>query len=180
MRATIVTVSNGGDCSVESNHIAVTVLPAPSVSLSVSGDTLTCYDGISVQWYFNGTALNGDTAFTYIAPYSGIYAVLVTDSDGCSSQSNGVQVFAAGILLIKGDNNISIYPNPISQGNVILDVTPALLGSKAEIYDSKGSMVEGFNITSLKMNLDMSFESGVYIARIISGSNIYIRKLVKL
>jgi hypothetical protein len=85
-----------------------------------------------------------------------------------------------GILTIGGDENISIYPNPFSQGNVTLEVTPAILGGNAEIYDSKGSMVDGFNITSLKSNLDMPFEAGVYIVRITSGSNIYIRKLVKL
>jgi hypothetical protein len=41
-------------------------------------------------------------------------------------------------------------------------------------------MVGGLSITSLKSNLDMPFESGVYIIRIIAGGNVYIRKLVKL
>jgi hypothetical protein len=175
-----VTVSDGGNCSVESNHIAISVKPEPSISLSVDGDTLRCYSGIAYQWYLNGDAITGATADSLIARTPGTYSVLITDTDGCSDESNGVPIFNVGILTIGGDENISIYPNPFSQGNVTLEVTPAILGGNAEIYDSKGSMVDGFNITSLKSNLDMPFEAGVYIVRITSGSNIYIRKLVKL
>jgi hypothetical protein len=175
-----VTVSDGGNCSAESNHILLNVLSAPSVSISVNGDTLRCYSGIAYQWYLNGAALNGDTQYSYIAAVPGDYSVVITDSNGCSTESNGVQILSTGISAIITKDNISIYPNPFSQGNVTLEVTPALLGSKAEIYDSKGSMVNGFIIETLKMNLDMPFESGVYIVRITSGSNIYIRKLVKL
>jgi hypothetical protein len=63
---------------------------------------------------------------------------------------------------------------------VILEVNQTLLGSHAQIFDSKGSMVNEFNIESLKTNMALELESGVYIVHIKSGINGYYSRVVKL
>jgi N-acetylneuraminic acid mutarotase len=175
-----VSVSNGINCSAVSNQVVLSELPAPSISVSKNGDTLSCYNGTKYQWYLDGSKLTGDTNAVLVAPTSGGYTVVVTDSNGCTAQSNAIAILGAGILNINEDDNIHIYPNPLSNGNVTLEVNETLLGSHAQIFDSKGSMVNGFNIDSIKTNMALKLESGVYIIRITSRKNVFFSKLVKL
>ncbi len=175
-----VTVSDGGNCSAVSNQISLMEIPGPPISISQSGDTLTCYNGTFYQWYFNGAKITGATQDTFIARNPGDYSVIVTDSNGCSAESNGIQILSAGISALDKSNIIRIYPNPISQDKMTLEVNENLVGSKLEIYDTKGSVVSQFTIENAKTEVDLTLESGVYILRISSGANMYVSKLVKL
>jgi N-acetylneuraminic acid mutarotase len=177
----VVTVTDLTNCS-SAIGVAVNanVLPPGAVSTSESGDTLSCYTGLAFQWFANGNKLSGDTNAVFIAPGPGDYYAVITDSNGCSEQSDIIQILGAGISNITADDNIHIYPNPLSNSNVILEVNQTLLGSHAQIFDSKGSMVNEFNIESLKTNMALELESGVYIVHIKSGINGYYSRVVKL
>jgi N-acetylneuraminic acid mutarotase len=177
----VVTVTDITNCS-SAIGIAVNsnVFPAGEISLSQSADTLTCYTGVAFQWYANGNKLNGDTNAVFIAPGPGDYYVVISDSNGCSEQSDIIQILGAGISNITADDNIHIYPNPLSNSNVILEVNQTLLGSHAQIFDIKGSIVNELNIETIKTDLNLELEAGVYIVRIASGNNTVIGKIVKL
>ena len=45
------------------------------------------------QWYSNGVAIAGATGSTVYAKLSGVYTVRLTNAGGCSSTSNGIQVY---------------------------------------------------------------------------------------
>jgi hypothetical protein len=175
-----VTVSNGGDCSAVSNHLLLYVLPIPIVSISVSGDTLTCYNGTSYQWYFDGIAVTGADSGTYIANNPGEYMAVVSDSNGCTSQSNDVKIFATDISIVEEGENISIYPNPLISGLWHLHINSNFIGNELEIMDDNGRTIFRQKIKTTFSEIPMEFASGVYFLRVSLPHNMLIRKLVKL
>ena len=72
----------------------VTISPLPSLTPSgtvriCNGDstTLTAGSAVSYLWLKNGTVLSGVTAGSYVAKTAGLYAVVATNSLGCSDTS---------------------------------------------------------------------------------------------
>ena len=172
------TVSDFTGCTAESNHLAISVYPVPSVSITVQGDTLTSFGQSNYQWLYNNNAIPGAIGALYIAHQSGSYALQVTDSNGCTTTSTAVPV-TTGISDIS-EERISIYPNPNSVGNWQLAVDNDLLGAKLEVYDEQGRIVFQSKISLLKSKIDLDVSSGVYYLRISNDSVSVVRKLVKL
>ena len=85
-----VTVTDNGNCTAASNHIAIAVYPQPPVSISVSGDSLLAYNAVTYQWILNGNAIQGANSNLYIPAQSGSYQVQVTDTNGCTATSIAV------------------------------------------------------------------------------------------
>ena len=93
-----VTATDTNGCEARSDTVSLTVLPRPVAELRAAGDSVVCGDGhvrleatpgfVSYEWS------NGDLTD---APYldvdeSGVYSVMVLDSNGCSGRSNPVRV----------------------------------------------------------------------------------------
>ena len=173
-----VTVTDNNGCTAESNHIAVTVHPAPPVSISVNGDTLSAYGAVSYLWYFNGNQINNATDSTYIATQSGYYTVKVTDGNGCTALSNPVNVNLSGISSILS-SELSIYPNP-STGNWVVAVDETLIGASLEVYDNNGRLVYTTRIEGLKTSINTDLAKGIYLLKVISGEATAAHKLVRL
>jgi hypothetical protein len=171
-------VTDNTGCTAESNHVNITVLTPPQVSISRNGDTLTAYGASHVQWYLNNNPIPGATHNTCIANAYGNYTVEVTDANGCSSVSQPVRI--TGDENINEDDNISIYPNPLANGNWQLQVDNRLIGAQIEIYDDNGRIVYTAEIKNLRTEISPQFSSGVYFLHIISGTSVLSRKLVKL
>ena len=102
------TVSNSSLCSANStNTINVIVNPRPTVpSVSISGNTSFCQGSnvvLSVpvnstynyQWINSGNNISGATSNSYIALNSGKYALKVSNTEGCSTLSQEVNVNVA-------------------------------------------------------------------------------------
>jgi len=91
-----ITVLNEFGCSAESNPF--TVLPGPFVSAVPGGCHTRCSpdtlclpvipDITSWQWFFNGMAIPGATTTDFIAQQSGTYFAELTDANGCTRQSD--------------------------------------------------------------------------------------------
>ena len=78
-----------------SKSIEITVFPLPVAM--IEGDDAICDGDVSVlttgeyvsyQWYFNETAIDGATEQTFAADLAGVYAVWVTDENGCTDLSD--------------------------------------------------------------------------------------------
>lgn len=111
-----VQVTNGSGCSSISNPITVIVNPPPLATLSNSGSLTFCQgssvtlnanigSGLNYQWKKDGVNLIGANATSYSAITTGSYSVLITDINGCSSNSNILSV------------TVNPIPNPIIFGN---------------------------------------------------------------
>jgi hypothetical protein len=98
-----VVVTNNGDCSATSSISSVTVNSLPIASITPSSSTTFCQGssvllnantdlGLTYQWQNNGLNIISESAVSYTATTSGNYAVLVTNSNGCSVTSTTTTV----------------------------------------------------------------------------------------
>lgn len=171
-----VTVTDNGNCTASSNHLAISIRPQPPVSVSVNGDTLTSYNATTYQWYRNGVLIQGATSPKYVPTQGGSYQVLVSDTAGCTALSNPIVISGIADVLNQG---ISVYPNP-SLDNWFIDVNDELLNSTAQIFDNNGRLV--YQVTLLQNRTEVSFDAaqGVYMLRINNSKYSFSRKLIKL
>ena len=122
-------VNNSGVCGI-SDTVVVTVNENPNPDIYQSGDVTIC-DGESVmlstsnngslQWFNNGSPINGATAVNYTTSASGSYSVTAFDAGGCSGSSYSVIVTvksnAVPVITWTGDLNFC------DGGNVVLSTT---------------------------------------------------------
>ena len=105
--------ANGSDTLLITNYISVYPAPPPQ-SITQSADTLFAVQGSAMyEWFFNGNLISGATDYFYIAPASGDYNVIATDSNGCEVEAAILSV-AASIEFHTYDRTIEIFPNPVS------------------------------------------------------------------
>lgn len=108
---TLVTASG---CAVEITEYTVVVnsLPA-SPSVTQNGATLSVPDAFNTyQWYQDGFALNNADAYTYTAAVNGQYFVAVSDTNGCTTFSDTINVTGVGINDLNLAYDLKVYPNP--------------------------------------------------------------------
>jgi hypothetical protein len=177
--------ANGSDTLLLSNYI--TVYPSPSSqSITQNGDTLFAISGAGTyQWYFNGNIINGASDYFYVAPASGDYNVVATDSNGCEVEAAVFNVLAGLTLTVSKGEGIILYPNPVSNKLIIQAIPqsgpPATSGPAIEIsiYNMLGELVTP-PIDYKMMTVDCEhLSSGVYIVEFSKGDMIYRAKFVK-
>jgi hypothetical protein len=172
-----VTATDNNGCTVTSNHVSVTVLPVPPVSITVNGDTLRVYNTSNCQWYFDGSPIPGATSPMYIATQQGDYQVQVTDSNGCTSTSNKTTV-SVGVEEISTEA-VRVYPNPNGTGTWQLEVSELMLGSNCEVYDAEGKIVYEGRLLNNKSSIGLNVSAGVYVLKLSSKQKSYCIKLIQ-
>jgi hypothetical protein len=164
-------------CMDTSNTIAIVVNAPPSVSITISGDTLTASNGLTFQWYINGSPLPGDNGKQIVGTKAGEYTVQITDSNGCTNTSNPVSL--AGVNQLSADA-ITLYPNP-SAGSWHLAIADELVGAALEVWNNEGQIIHQSKITSVNNEINLpALANGVYFLRISSSDGVMVRKIVKL
>ncbi len=175
-----VTITDDGNCTVASNHVTINTFPLPPVSVSVNGDTMTSFDAVGYQWYFNGNRIEGAIGNIYIAPQAGNYAVLITDSNNCHVFSNPLTIGTVGINETSASETFQVYPNPLFNGNWVLRVDGSLVGADMEILDADGRLINKSEIRNTNTEIDMTASRGIYFLRLHSAKGILVRKLIHL
>jgi gliding motility-associated-like protein len=108
-------VTPGLKPTTSSLDVTVNIVPGGS-SFNITGNPIICPPttnalsvtaGYSYQWFKDGVALPGETAFTYNASQPGDYSVLVNQGT-CSSTSNTFNVYAVGF---SASIDVSLLPN---------------------------------------------------------------------
>ncbi len=98
----------------------VTVNPLPPAIISVNGPTSYCpattatktnlsvatAEGYTYQWYNNDVAIPGATRFNHTPAETGAYTIKVTNTDGCSTTSNPVNMVLQEVLTSNGSINL--------------------------------------------------------------------------
>jgi hypothetical protein len=104
-----VAVSNATNCTTLSNSIVITVNPRPAAYITYNTPLEFCEGsavvlvanpgtGLTYQWFMDGVS-NGNTSNINISSVSGQYALKVTNSFGCSTNSDNLDV--------------TVYPTPV-------------------------------------------------------------------
>lgn len=171
------TVTYNSGCTAESNHYSLRVYPVPSVSIIVSGDTLSSYGAVGYQWLLNNEDIQGATNPLYIAKQNGSYSLEITDTSGCTETSNPVNITTvAGINEVTADAFFSIYPNPVTDGSLIVVTAPQFEGQSLRLFDAEGRLVGNWIITSTRTALPLSpLARGVYFLKLEGG----VRRVVR-
>jgi hypothetical protein len=175
-----VTVTGSNNCQKESNHISLNTYPTPSVSVSVSGDTLSAYNASSYQWLKDGSLINGATNNRYVVTEAGSYQVMVTDSNGCTATSNAISANPTGINDLDNSALLRVQPNPLQSGNWVVECDTRYTGGTIEVYDANGRIVYNTTIRQGKTELNFEAAKGVYYLRVNHTGNSRVVKLVKL
>ena len=188
------TETDQNGCTVESNHVAITVCPNPPVAISGNGnnDSLCAYtpNGFSgcdtIKWYRNDTLINyNSNCILPVLP--GHYTFTIAYDSTCCIDACCCQVFAIPFI-VSGISNLnqettSIYPNPIPPGSDSreqVSVGTGLIGADIEIFDCEGKIVYRSKINSLNTEFEMNVAPGIYLLHIYSQQYNLVRKLVKL
>lgn len=174
-----VTVTDGGNCTASSLGQSLYAYPLPPVSVTVNGDTMTAYNGITYQWYFNGEVIAGATGSQYVATQNGTYAVVITDDNGCGASSNGISMVRTDIgILVERD--IVVYPNPNANGTWYVQLANDMFDAQAQVYDYSGKLVYDAVLMDNTNTISFDAASGVYVLKVKTGSNTITKKLIKL
>ncbi|HYV90129.1 MAG TPA: PKD domain-containing protein [Chitinophagales bacterium] len=122
----ITTSASGNDTLTLPNYITVYPTP-PFPTITQAGYTLTSSAANSYQWQFNSVNIPGATNQSFIVLQTGLYTVIVSDSNGCVNSTNQY-VLISGIADVS-DAGISVYPNP-SNGRFMVEwLNPEKIGT---------------------------------------------------
>ena len=174
-----VTVKDSSGCTVRSDIKSITTYPIFSVPIVADGKFLSSYGAATYQWYLNDTPILNATTDTLLVKEPGAYSLYVTDSNGCATFSEPVNLISTGINQLAEDQ-VLLYPNPNSTGSWKLAVNDELVGKVLSVYDVQGQLVYQTMIQTAKSEIVLGVPSGVYWLKIYSANGDVVRKMVKL
>jgi PKD repeat protein len=180
----ITTSAAGNDTLTLSNYMTVFTNPLAPV-ITQNGNVITSTPAITYQWQFNSIDIPGATNQSYTISESGVYTVIIADSNSCSAQSS-VDAIISGINEADGGGIIAIYPNP-SDGNFQLEVSGEELPSdlQVRIYNTIGQLVFYSDKSNQGKQFSMNIElhdiaAGVYFLEISADVTLLKKKLIIL
>ncbi len=97
------------NCAGQSDTVYIAILSAQAPVITQNGSVLTSSAGASYQWYLNGNSIPLATGQNYTMLESGSYMLSVTDSNGCSAES---EPFLMTNIAFDSHQGILLYPNP--------------------------------------------------------------------
>ncbi|HEY4149431.1 MAG TPA: T9SS type A sorting domain-containing protein, partial [Chitinophagaceae bacterium] len=170
------------DCLSDRTAVVATVGPTAPVITQV-GDSLVSSIATGIQWYLNGSIINGATSQKYKPVQSGNYQAGIT-AGSCTSYSNTLNVTATATVDVNGVAiGLTVAPNPSSGVfNVSFAVTTRD-DLKIDVMNMVGQTIysqtyPGF-IGTFNNSLNIgTVAAGVYILRIQHHNTWYLKKLL--
>jgi hypothetical protein len=171
------TTSNANGCDSIAT-LVLTINAIPTATATGNGAVLTSSTGSTYQWIDCATnsPIQGATSQTFTATENGSYAVIVTNSSGCSDTSNCVAVQTIGTNeLSKFDINVN--PNP-STGVFNIDfVSP--METRLTVLDASGRIIYTMDMSNDTV-LDLtSVVTGIYYLQLNSNEFKKVIRVVK-
>lgn len=116
-----VTVTSGAGCMGTSPPLTITVFSPMKPVITQVGMQLQSSAAIQYQWYLDDTLIPGATAREYIAQRSGLYYVKITDSNGCTADSDPMRIqteIASSLITIP---NLTATPGEVVRIPIVLE-----------------------------------------------------------
>ena len=169
-------------CYVQSSTIHIDMLASPNLNITQNSTTLTAHqNGATYQWIdcISNFAIAGATNQSYTATANGNYAVVITNTNGCSDTSACIAITTVGINENNLQNVISISPNPVKDFlNINIIINKNLQVKKLIIKNSIGETVYTHDKNYLQTNI-AQLATGVYTVELITDKGNWIGKFVK-
>lgn len=167
---------NSAACYARSSPVPVVFVPLPDTSVTTNGPLLTASQGgAGYQWVHcnDYTLVPGATGQAFTATTSGSYALIITNSSGCTDTSACHTVIATGVAGVLQHNEVALYPNPGS--NTLHVVTKAQLQS-VTIINQLGQPVLVSHLQHINI---ASLTPGVYNVIVVTDAGTSALRLVK-
>ena len=157
----------------------------PKISISgrnTMSPTLTSSSDEGNQWYFNGSALDGETNPSLDITHQGIYAVRVS-ADDCVSELSDAKVFIiTGDTDARQDEALLVYPNPVHDRLFVSLQGFSNTGTlQMGIYDFSGRLILNKQVLPGDVEeVDVrGYAAGKYLLRVAQDRNIVNRHFIK-
>ena len=180
-------------CQETSAPVTTTVNTNPQSSFSITG---TLYTGSPITftnqssgaasyfWQFGdgNSSTDENTGHTYTTMNSFTVNLTVTGANGCQDISSQQIAVVTGL---PGEEGISVYPNPVRQGSLVIEITEK---AGAAVHMSLVNMLgqpmfeDQFQSTGDAMSRTVpasALSEGIYVLKINVGDRIVTRKIVK-
>lgn len=116
--------------------------PAPPVAEYDSENNILsctgCDGALDIEWYLNGYLEEGENSASWSPLDNGLYAVEVTDTNGCSAISEEIVVIVTSVEGLQVHESLLVYPNPASDF-VIFE--SSLDQFYLDLYSSTGQLI---------------------------------------
>ncbi len=150
------TATNENLCSV-TDELMITVNELPSATVVEDGNTLQAADGVSYQWYLDGSPIDGETNQMLTTIGGGQYYAIVTSTEGCETTSETITIVGLHELNSK---SVRVYPNPMSNSAWLQLPTGA---NNVTLIDMTGRVVSTWNNYYNAILIErLNFASGLY------------------
>ena len=176
-------IANDGYGDSVSFSFVVNVLASPNLNVTQNSTTLTAQQiGATYQWIDcnnNNTAISGATNQSYTATSNGNYAVVVTNTNGCSDTSTCISITTVGIDENDFQNSISISPNPVKDFlNIYITSNKNFKVEKLIIKNLIGETVYVDEKKYLQTNIS-KLATGIYTVELITDKGTWVSKFAK-
>ena len=165
------TVESPEGCTGKSDTLIVIPRPLPVATITMDGLTLECSDAVTYQWFLDSIPLPGADGQVWEAEQNGHYHVQVTDSAGCSANSDTVFIFSVGIPEASR-TEIGLWPVPVSDRLHVRGMDPSLGEARYGIFDASGRKVQFGVVEQGSPVLDVhGLASGPYLLSLRGSSS---------
>ncbi len=181
------TLDNG--CSVSSQfNVQADNIPAQPI-LSIQGPDLviTNYSSGNIQWYLDGTAIQGANGVTFTPTINGTYTVQISNACG-SSTSDPIAWSVTAVQNFDPSIGFRVYPNPYKgQTNIYYSLNQSS-NVKLEVYNMVGQLVHtivnekqsagqyNYEFSAVKLNMT----AGSYMIKLTVNDKINTAQIVEL
>ena len=166
----------------------VIVMPQPeSPSVEVSGIELsTTTEADAYQWFLDGNPIPDATEATYTAETDGFYMLQITNSNGCSTFSDPVEMMATGIDTPKSAVLFGVQPNPLTDLAQITYSLDQNTTVSIELYNLTGQLVthlvnerQGSGTYNLPLDANaLNLSQGIYFINVQMDNHAWVEKIV--
>ncbi|MBK8499344.1 MAG: PKD domain-containing protein [Flavobacteriales bacterium] len=163
-----VTGTDGYGCV---NNTPVTIEvdpPPPAPTVTNTGTQVSSTPANGYQWYVDGDLIPGATQQDWSPLVNGNYSVVITDANGCHSQSLPVYFGTVG-LVDAAAQGLRIFPQPADE---MITITGIIPGTDVRLLDASGRVAIAQRSTaSGTLNMDVrKLAPGSYVLEVGSGA----------
>lgn len=173
-------IDSTGCTAEDSSEFIINPVPTTPTVTQVGND-LQSSAPTGNQWYNGSTPIQGATNVLFTPPNNGTYTVVVTDSNGCSSDTSNALIFVG--LELASNLQFDLLPNPASSTTKLLLETDWLGELEIQILDLQGkilyretAVIEGNHLERALPLVGIA--SGLYMVRIVGEDKFAVKKLM--
>ena len=165
-----VAVTYNNSCVRTSNPVTISNSTAPTVpTISYNGASdMVSTVAVGYQWLLDGVIISGAASQFYAPTENGVYTVIVSNENGCTSVSLPYEWLITSLNKIS-NSSLSIFPNPSNNNISILWESEKI--NSVEIYDLIGNLVQQEKENFNKINVS-KLSSGNYFVRIYNAKGV--------